>query len=400
RDRSTDVTIQIDTSIIERGGGTIEDNNLNDYAFKWDWEWTPSSKQKIGFGAFGNAFDIRYDFTQNDTITVLNRDDQGLLGGAYLQSQSTLFERLILNTGARLSYFDQTGEVYFEPRLQLQYLLSDRIKLKGATGRFYQFANRILREDINQGSRDFWILSDGNSVPVGESTHYIAGIAYETKDYLFDVEAYYKDLNDITEYSTRFVLNGTGEGVSLDFEENFFNGVGLARGVELLAQKKTGNFNGWLSYTIGEVDYNFEVFGPDDFPAAHDVTHETKLVTTYQLGNWSLGATFVYATGRPYTAPTGAYAVNLLDGEQATHYALSDRNAFRLPDYHRLDVSINYDFHNFLQGEATGGLSFFNVYDRLNVWYKEYEVVEDILLETDVNYLGFTPSLYFTWRLK
>lgn len=400
RDRRNTTIIQQDTTTTERSGGTLEDNNLKDYAFKWDWEWKANNQHKIGFGVFGNAFDIAYDFTQNDTTTILSRDDQGLLGGAYAQIQSTLFDRLIVLPGIRASYFDQTQSVYWEPRIQVQYLASDRIKIKAAAGRYYQFANRVLREDINQGSRDFWILADGESVPVGKADHLIGGVAYETKNYLFDVEVYHKDLENLTEYSTRFALNGIGQTASLDFEENFFNGNGYAQGIEFLAQKKSGALTGWLSYTLGQVDYNFEVYGPDDFPAAHDVTHETKLVGMYKLGKWSFGGTFVYATGRPYTAPVGAYTVDLLDGESVSHFALSDKNVFRLPDYHRLDLSINYDFDYFLNGKATAGLSFFNVYGRQNVWYKEYDVVENVLLETDVNYLGFTPSLYFTWRMK
>jgi hypothetical protein len=400
RDRGAYLTIERDTSIIENNNGTTEDNNLNDYAFRWDWEWKPSLYHNIGFGVSGNYFDIKYDYIQNDTSTVLARDDQGILTAFYVQSQSTLFEKLIVSPGLRTSYFDQTNQLYWEPRLQVQYLLNDQIKLKAATGRFYQFANRIIREDIAQGSRDFWVLSDGQNVPVGRSDHLILGTSYETNDYLFDIEGYYKILDEITEYSTRFVLNGFGQGVSLDFEENFFNGDGIAKGVELLAQKKAGALTGWVSYTLGRVEHQFDIYGDDPFVASHDVTHELKIVGMYRLGNWSFGGTFIYATGRPYTAPLGAYTIELLDGSTTDHFAISEKNAFRLPDYHRLDLSANYDFDYFLGGKATAGLSLFNLYNRSNIWYKEYEVVDGTILETDVNLLGFTPSLFFNWKLR
>jgi len=70
------------------------------------------------------------------------------------------------------------------------------------------------------------------------------------------------------------------------------------------------------------------------------------------------------------------------------------KNIFRLPDYHRLDLSATY---NFYLGKATSslGLSVFNLYNHTNVWYKEYEIVEDEIIETDINYLGFTPNLFF-----
>ncbi|MEO1263291.1 MAG: TonB-dependent receptor [Bacteroidota bacterium] len=400
RDRGNQTIIERDTSTTEINNSTIEDNDLRDYSLKWDWEWQPSTMHKIGFGVAGNAFDIKYDFIQNDTTTVLARDDQGQLVAAYLQSKSTFWEKFIVLPGLRISYFDQTAQTYFEPRLQVQYLPTDNIKIKGATGRYYQFANRIIREDISQGSRDFWILSDGEQVPVGKADHFILGIAYETSDYLFDLEGYHKKLDNITEYSTRFVVNGFGPNSSLDFEENFFNGTGTANGLEVLAQKKTGKLTGWISYTLGRVENEFEVFGDEPFPAAHDVTNEVKVVGMYRVGNWSFGGTFIYATGRPYTAPIGAYSVELLDGNTTDHFAVSDKNALRLPDYHRFDVSANYNLNRFAGGKATVGLSLFNLYGRKNVWYKEYDVVDGVILETDVNLLGFTPSFYFNWSLQ
>ncbi|MEM6377994.1 MAG: TonB-dependent receptor, partial [Bacteroidota bacterium] len=398
RDRGIQSVVTRDTVTTETNAGTIEDNNLKDYSFKWDWEWQPKALHKVGFGVFGTAFDIKYDFIQNDTINVLNRDDQSELFGAYLQSQSTL-GKFIINPGLRVNYFGATGQSYLEPRLQVQYLPNENLKLKLATGRYYQFANRIIREDIAQGSRDFWVLSDGDQVPVSSSDHLIAGIAYETPSYLFDIEAYYKTLDNITEYSTRFVVNGFGRNTSLDFEENFFNGTGTARGVEFLAQKKTGDLTGWISYTLGRIEHQFDVFGEDPYPAIHDVTHELKLVGMYKLGRWTFGGTFVYATGKPYTAPLGAYSVDLLDDTSVSHFTISDKNVLRLPDYHRLDLSANYDLRRFLGGKGTLGFSLFNVYGRNNVWYKEFDVVDGLILETDVNLLGMTPSVSLTWTL-
>ncbi len=86
--------------------------------------------------------------------------------------------------------------------------------------------------------------------------------------------------------------------------------------------------------------------------------------------------------------------VELLDGNTTDHFAVSNKNEFRLPDYHRLDLAINYHFDRIFGGKSSLGLSVFNVYGRKNVWYKEFEVVDNTILETDVNLLGFTPSLF------
>ena len=164
-------------------------------------------------------------------------------------------------------------------------------------------------------------------------------------------------------------------------------------------QKKIGRLKGWLGYTLGEVYYDFDAFGDEPFHANQDVTHELKLVGSYKLGNWSFGATFIHATGKPYTAPTGFYEVPLLDGSTADFFEVSGKNAFRLPAYHRVDLSATYDFR-LGRSKANLGLSLFNVYNRKNVWYKEYEVVEGEVLETNVNLLRLTPSLFFNWTLR
>lgn len=400
RDQGRYLTIEREDTTIQRNTATGEYNNLLDFSLRNDWEWQLNHKHQIKGGLSGSYLDIRYDFLQNDTLSILSRDDQGFLGAAYLQTQSTFFDQILVRPGIRMSYYSPTGQTYLEPRLQVQWFPTDRLKVKAAAGRYYQFANRIIREDVTQGSRDFWVLSDGNSVPIGRSDQLILGVSYETADYLFDVEAYYKQLDDITEYSTRFVLNGFGRNSTLEYEENFYNGEGLAQGVEFLAQKKSGRLTGWVSYTLGQVQHQFDVYGDEPFAASHDVTHEGKIVGVYQWGRFSLGGTFIYATGRPYTAPIGAYTVELLDGETTSHFAVSDKNALRLPAYHRLDLSANYTIPYFMGGNAKVGFSLFNVYNRSNIWYKEFDVIDGSILETNVNFLGFTPSVFFNWNLR
>ena len=78
---------------------------------------------------------------------------------------------------------------------------------------------------------------------------------------------------------------------------------------------------------------------------------------------------------------------------------MSDKNAFRLPAYHRLDLSSTYEF-DLARSKASFGLSIYNVYGRKNLWYKEYDVVEGELLETNVSLLGLTPSLFFNWSFR
>lgn len=383
--------------------GIFENNDLKDYSFKSDYEWNLFDFSQLQFGVFGTYFDIDYSYAQNDTTTVLDKHNRASLTGAYVQNKFKFWkERIQFVPGIRASYFETTKQFYYEPRATVSIGLTDKLTLKGATGKYYQFANRVTREDILSGSKDFWLLSDGNTVPVSSAVHYIGGLSYETPKYLFSTEAYYKQISDITEYSLRF--NSGPGGVSYD--ENFFTGEGYSRGIEFLVQKKAGNLNGWVSYTLGEARNKFDVYSDSYYSANQDVTHEFKVVLLYKYKRWDFSATWVYATGRPYTAPSGAYSITLLDGSTQDFFTVTSKNGLRLPDYHRCDISVNYKLLRGTKGDKKRreigyiGFSVFNLYNRTNTWYKQYSIEEGEVIETDVNYLGITPNITLSLKLR
>lgn len=399
RDRNDQTTITRSDSSFVRSNGAYEYNDLKDFTFKLDNEWKLHPNHQLEFGVQSTFNDIKYQYTQNDTTSVLNKLDKGWTNAFYVQDKFTISDKLLLRGGIRTTLYGVNNQIYLEPRLSFSYFLSDLIKIKGAWGLYNQFATRIVREDIQQGSRDFWLLADGQNVPVSSAQHFILGAAYESKDYLFDVEGYYKNLDGLSEYTSRFVPTGFGPGRGLNYEEFFYQGTGKAKGVEFLLQKKTGLLTGWVGYTLSQVKYDFDAFGDQPFFANQDQTHELKMVASYKLNRLTLSSTFIYGTGKPYTAPTGYYELGLLDGNTADFFEVSAKNALRLPDYHRFDLAATF---NFMLGptKADAGISLFNIYNRKNVWYKEYQVIEGELIETNVNLLDFTPSLFFNWTLK
>ena len=399
RDRRNSTTINLSDTTIERNTGAYEFNDLKDFTAKIDNELTLSQSNKLEFGILSTYNDIEYEFTQNDTISVLDRRDSGTTSSFYIQDKHTIANKLILSGGLRTTYYDVNDQFYVEPRASVNFLVTDQIKFKAAYGQYNQMATRIVREDIQQGSRDFWLLADDERVPVAYAEHFIAGFSYETPALLFDIEAYHKNLDGLSEYTTRLTTTGFGPNSTLNTEEFFYTGTGIARGLEFLLQKKRGKLTGWIGYTLGEVLYDFEAFGEAPFYANQDQRHELKIIGTYKLNRWTFGATFIYATGKPYTAPTGYYEITYLDGTTQDFFEVSDKNALRLPDYHRFDLSATYDM-DWGGSKASIGLSLFNIYNRNNVWYKEYEVIEGELLETNVSLLNFTPSLFFNWSLR
>lgn len=383
--------------------GITETNNLKDYSLKSDYQWDIFNFSQLQFGGFATYYDIKYNYTQNDTTSVLARLNKSTLRGGYVQSRMKFWhDRIQFLPGVRASYFETTHEMYYEPRASLSINITDKFTLKGATGKYYQFANRVTREDILSGSKDFWVLSDGKSIPVSSAIHYIAGLSFETSDYLFSAEGYYKKIEGLTEYSLR--INASPFGVNYD--ENFFNGYGYSRGIEFLAQRKAGNLNGWISYTLGQARNHFDVYSDTYYPANQDVTHEFKAVALYKYKRWDFSATWIYATGRPYTAPSGAYSITLLDGSSQDFFTVTSKNGLRLPDYNRCDIAANYKLLRGDKGDKKRreigyiGFSIFNLYNRKNVWYKQYSIEDGQIIETNVNYLGITPNITLSLKLR
>ncbi len=398
RDRSTTRTItpnDSDSRTIKTG--IIEDNNIQDISFKADVQYQLSSKHTFEFGTHLTKNDIDYTYSQNDTISLIARDDAANIYAFYFQDKIRLLnQRLLLTPGIRFTYYENTGENYFEPRLSANYVLTDEITLKAAVGRYYQFAKRVIREDVLQGSRDFWVMADENSIPVTKADHYIAGFSYEKNGFVLDVEGYYKNLTGLSEYSLRFTTDRDG----ITYDDNFFDGTGSTLGIDVLLQKSFGNYTGWMGYTLSETKHNFKDFQEEDYPASNDVTNEFKFVNMYNLGRWDFSLTWIYATGRPYTEPTGGYSLTLLDDTEQDYVSVSSKNTVRFPDYHRLDAGITYSWKGKRGGINSVGASFFNIYNRENVWYKEFQIEEDELIETNLNFLGFTPNISITFNLR
>jgi ferric enterobactin receptor len=129
-------------------------------------------------------------------------------------------------------------------------------------------------------------------------------------------------------------------------------------------------------------------------------------VGLFKYKRWDFSADWIYVTGRPYTAPSGAYSINLLDGTSKDFFTVTSKNGIRLPDYHRLDVSATYKL---LMGRrsdkrrrefGTVSFSLFNLYNHMNIWYKQFLIEEDEILETNINYLGITPNFTLSLKLR
>ncbi|MCG6191182.1 TonB-dependent receptor [Maribellus maritimus] len=393
RNRVSDISVSRPDTVRNSVLGSNEDNHLTDLTFRFNNKYQLNNAHTFEFGTQVTYNLIDYNYLINDTLDLIRMNKDGITAAVFLQDRWKIASKITLTGGLRYSFYDITNKSYYEPRLSGEYKFSEKLKVNLAWGHYYQFVNRIVREDVTQGSRDFWLLADDESNPVSFSQHYVAGLSYETAKMLFNIDLFQKDMEGLSEFSLRF----NNPSSSAQNEQFFFEGTGVSRGMELLIQKKFGKLTGWVGYTLSEVVHTFPLISDTPFYALHDSRHEVNFVSTYKVGKWEFGGTWVYGTGKPYTAPDGKYQITTLDGHMYEFIHVGTKNGARLPDYHRLDLSAKY---NLRLGNAEGsvGLSLFNVYNRENIWYKEYQFQEEEMVETDVALIGFTPNIFVNFK--
>ena len=297
----------------------------------------------------------------------------------YLQDEWNILPTLNTNLGLRIYYVKASNDVKFEPRLSASYAFSDDLFIKGAYAVAHQFFNLIIRNDITLPT-DLWYPSTANTLP-SRSAQAVVGIDsyFSNKEYLFTIEAYYRDMENIYEF--REILNyDRNESI----ETLFTKGEGEAYGIELFFNKRAGNFTGWIGYTLAWTRRLF-----DDLNTAHifypryDRRHDISLALAYKFNeHFSAGLTWAYSTGQGYTMPTGQYAFSPLgvidEREERTQFNYTQRNEYKLPAYHKLDINVNYKFKwNDLPVEVY--LALYNVYNQQNPFaqYVAYDTVID-----------------------
>lgn len=380
-----------DSLILNRSRQTLEDNSVIDLSVRGDLEWQLSLNSKLEFGFSITNNQIEYNNVRNDTLVLLDRQQESTYGSIYASHETKIWEDLTVTTGARITRYEYVDNLLFEPRLNLAYDLTPRLKLKAAYGKHYQFANQIVNQNISEGSREFWLLADEELIDIGVAEHFVGGASYKWDTWLIDVESYYKDLSGIAEFSLQF-RRGAGETA----EELFRIGDGVAKGVEILLQKTQGRYTGWISYTLSDIQNTFPDLN-DGFPyrPLHYQNHEFKMVHALEAGDWNFSTNFIYGSGKPFSEPSNKYEIELLDGRTLEYVGLGARNSSFNPAYIRLDVSANYDF-NIRKADARIGLSLFNLLGRRNIWYTEYDFGQSPPLINEITYLGFTPNLLFS----
>ena len=263
-----------------------------------------------------------------------------------------------------------------EYRLGIRYSLSESFSIKGGYNSLRQYIH-MLSNTTAISPTDIWKLSDPNIRPQ-YGDQFSLGFYKNFKNNTIEtsIEVYYKRIKDYLDYKSgaELIMNHT-------IETDVINTKGKAYGVELMIKKPTGKLNGWISYTYSRILLKMDdpsageiINGGNFYPANYDKPHDLTVVSNYRFTHrFSISLNATYSTGRPITIPIGRYYYG---GSQRALFA--DRNAFRIPDYFRTDLSMNLDGNHRVKQKTHNSWTFglYNMTGRRNP-YSVYFVSEN-----------------------
>jgi hypothetical protein len=230
-----------------------------------------------------------------------------------------------------------------EPRLALRYSINENLSVKASYNRMRQYI-QMLSNTTAINPTDIWKLSDSHIRPQIGDQFSIGFYKNFTKKHLIEtsIEAYWKTTPQTIDYKNGAVLL-----LNHALETDIIHARGKSFGIEFLIKKSAGKINGWASYTYSrsllKTSGKFVEETVNDgryYPSNFDKPHAVNFISNYKFSrrfNFSLN--LVYSTGRPITIPIAKYQTE--DGGTKVFY--SERNAHRIPDYFRSDISINLE---------------------------------------------------------
>ncbi len=391
----------------------VLNSSIQDWNLRQDFDYYLNDRMSLSFGVnvIHHTFkpgDLETNFGEEAGVSDLELENRyALESSLYVSNRHKMTDQLTLEYGLRYNNFtqlgpgtiytfDAAGEVSssqeygdwepvvtyhgLAPRVTGTYVLNERQSIKGGYARTYQYLH-LLSNSTGGTPVDLWLPSSNNIAP--EAADQVSlGYFQNFNDNMFEfsVEVYYKALQNAIDYKPGATIT-----LNPEVEGELLYGDGRAYGVEFYLKKKSGRFTGWLSYTLARSQRQFaEINGGEWFSATQDRIHDLSLVAMYQLSERvSVSATWVYWTGNAVTFPTGQYTI---DGQVYNYYG--ERNANRMPDYHRLDVGLNLDGKRYKQAKdpVTGELitvpkrfqsswnfSCYNLYGRENAFSVNFQ---------------------------
>ena len=237
----------------------------------------------------------------------------------------------------------------------------------------YTISSNIIKPEIaDQVSAGVFVMTDNQS-------------------YDFSLEGYYRKISNVLDYR-----DGKSFSSEIEIERLILAGEGKSYGAEFCARKNLGRLTGWIAYTLAWSKTRIDGINNGDwYDANNDRRHDVTIVGAYKLSDrWTLNAAWVFNSGQAFTAPSSKYQI--IDN---WIYYYAERNGYRAPDYHRLDVSASWT----KQGKHVTRqwvFGIYNLYNRYNPYLINFEDSENGARTRAVQYslFGIVPSVSFNFK--
>ncbi|WP_243770814.1 MULTISPECIES: TonB-dependent receptor [Mucilaginibacter] len=399
-------------------------SQIRDFNFKEDMQWYAGGKNTISFGVNSIYHTIKPgEISATGNSGVISQSLQNryaLENAAYVTNTWKATDRFTLTYGVRLSaftilgsgdYYDidadgnivgskhytsgQEVKTYInpEPRIAAAFQLNDVSSIKTSYARNAQ--NLHLISNSNSGSpTDKWVAST-NIIKPEIADQFSVGYYkdFNEHNYEFTVESYYKKLQNQIDYR-----NGANVFTNQPIETQLLFGKGRSYGAEFLLKKKTGRLSGWISYTLSKSERMIDGINNNQwYNARQDRTHDIAIVAMYKASEkWTFSANFVYYTGDAVTFPSGKYQV---DG--VTYYYYTNRNADRMPAYHRLDLGATRQLKKTAKFQSDLTFSLYNAYGNPNayrIFFRDNKTDASRTEAVRTTLFTFVPSVTYNFK--
>lgn len=354
---------------------------IQDYMIKSDFEIPLFSQiARAGANLSYKRF-TPYSYTLKETVDAENsrkHTKENISSGElslYVEYDLNPRPNLVINAGLHYNLYTVQNRTFqsLQPRLIATYHLIPRLTVKASYTHMQQ--NMHLLSNANPGlPNDLWLPATNYAPPL-KSKQTSLGITYAISEhYEIGIEAYQKKLTNLVEYNEGALIFDS----NVKLEDNIANnGTGNARGLEFLVRKNKGRATGWIAYTLSKSERQFDQLNKGKiFPFTYDRRHDLSIVYNYHLRkDLTLSTTWIFQTGHAATLAQGKYQIpnynyvpSIYNGESSEIHIYTERNGYRMPNYHRLDLGITRTKPK-PKGTAIWSLTAYNVYNRQNAYY-------------------------------
>lgn len=343
-------------------------SSINDYGYVFKF-----NRRRFGLNASISYYDVqpqKPDISGDKNLTTQGADrENAVLGMVHWYHTFHLPLKIKLKTHIRGSLYGSDGDLFpsLDPSLSLQreFAVDSKSPFSLAFSIGQQHQHLFQTGFSNMGlPTEFWLVANEKRKPQRMRG---CGLDYEQRffddEYKLQISTYYRKLANQIEYSGDLMALLTDEYI---LDNLLLTGSGKNYGASIMLQRVKGNLVGWISYTFSRSMRTFESDQADwmagTYPSNQDRPHQLNTVLTYKRKKWDVGATYVFASGKPFTSPNSIF---VMDGKMLNSYG--EYNGSRLPAYMRMDLSSNYYFKK--TDDLTMGLnlSIYNVLMRKNV---------------------------------